>query len=157
MNSQNRLFKLAERFARKISLAEDGMGSDQPKQAQDFFFGVGYALKTFQDSLGKLSVVDNKAVGDKSLAKLMADYFNKTQNNVSVNISVEVKPGQGARWITDITPPAFAPTAMAELNKQYQAATGKSWVAGQVAAAAAAKSAKTMEGSNTALIVDKGL
>jgi hypothetical protein len=154
MSSVDKLFKLADRFARKISLGQE---TEQAMEAPDFFFGKGYNLNTFLDSLGKLSVEGNKAVGDKSLAVLMANYFNKTQDNVSVNVSVDVKPGASARWIVQITPPGFTQQAMGELNKQFQAVTGKSWAQGQAAADAAAKTAKKVEGPGTKLIVDKGL
>lgn len=158
MGSVDKLFKLADRFARKISLGQ-GTAPDtsQAMEAADFFFGKGYSLKTFQDSLGQLSVSGDKAGGDKSLALLMANFFNKTQQNVNVTVSVEVKPGVGARWVTQITPPAFTQTAMAELNKQFQAVTNKSWTQAQNDANAAAKAAKQVEGPGTVLIVDKGL
>ncbi len=154
--STDRLFKLAERFARKLSLGQD---TQQNMEAPDFFFGKGYGLSTFTKSLGNLSVAGNKAVGDVGLAKLMADFFNAGEggNSVSVTISVEVKPGQGARWIADIQPPTFVGKAMKELNTQYQAVTGKSWVQGQVAAAQQAKTAKGVEGPGTKQIVDMGL
>jgi hypothetical protein len=154
--STARLFKLAERFARKLSLGQD---TSQNMEAPDFFFGKGYALGAFTKSLGNLSVAGNKAVGDVGLAKLMADFFNAGEggNSVSVTVSVEVKPGQGARWITDIQPPTFVAKAMTELNARYQAVTGKSWVQGQVSAAQQAKSAKGVEGAGTVQIVDKGL
>jgi hypothetical protein len=157
MKSTDKLFKLAERFSRKISLAQDGQEITQAMEAPDFFFGKGYGLKTFVASLGRLSVQGDKAVGDKGLAALMAAFFNKTQQNVNVTISVSVQPGKGANWVTNITPAAFIPTAMAELNKQYQAVTGKTWLAGQVAAANAAKTAKQVEGPGNVQIFDAGL
>lgn len=158
MKSTDRLFKLASRFARKLSLGQDTSHEQtQAMEAADFFFGKGYNLEDFQKSLGKLSISGNDAVGNESLAMLMANFFNKTKQNVNVTISVEVKPGVGARWITQITPPAFAQTALAELNKQFQAKTGKSWTQAQADANAAAKTAKTVQGPGTKLIVDKGL
>jgi hypothetical protein len=155
MNSVDKLFKLADRFARKISLGQHEQ--QQAMEAPDFFFGKGYNLNTFLESLGKLSVQGDKAVGDKSLAALMAAYFNKTGDSVSVNVSVEVKPGVSARWVTQISPPGFTQQAMGELNKQFQTVTGKSWVQGQADANTQAKAAKSVEGPGTKLIVDKGL
>lgn len=158
MSSTDKLFKLASRFARKLSLGQ-GTAPDtsQVMEAPDFFFGVGRNLQSFQDALGQLSVSGDKAMGDKSLAALMANFFNKTQQNVNVTISVDVKPGVGAKWIAQITPPAFVPSALAELGKQYQILSGKSWSQGEAAASAAAKAAKTIEGPGNKLIVDKGL
>lgn len=164
MKSTDKLFKLASRFALKLSLGQD---TTQAMEAADFFFGKGHNLETFQKSLGNLSVSGTDAVGDQSLALLMANYFNKVNEankkgsfkdpSVSATVSVEVKPGVGARWIVQITPSTFTQVAMAELNKQYQALTGKSWAQGEAAASAAAKAAKTMEGPGTKLIMDKGL
>lgn len=165
MSSVDRLFKLADRFARKISLGQ-GLPpppAEQAMEAPDFFFGIGIErnLDKFTAALGELSVSGNQAVGNRSLALLMANFYNKANKvkdtNVSVTISVEVNPGAGAKWVTQIAPPEFTQTAMAELNKQYQAITGKSWIQGQADADRLAKAAKKVEGPGTKVIVDKAL
>lgn len=146
--------RLASRFERKLVLAQQ---TEQNLEAPDFFFGKGYNLKTFQQALGNLSIEDNKAVGSAGLAKALADFWNKHQQNASVTVSCAVKPGVSAQWLVRITPQSFVATAMAELNKAYQGVTGRTWGQGQADADKTAKQAKGVEGDMTRQIVDMGV
>lgn len=152
MKSLDKIFKLADKFT--IKLAQD---ISQAMEAPDFFFGKGYNMKSFVDSLGRLSIQGDKAVGDKSLAQLMANFFNKTGQNVSVTITVSVTPGKGATWNAQVTPASFKAIADGELNKQFQAVTGKGLAQGIADANTAAKAAKSVEGPATVQVFDAGL
>lgn len=155
MKSVDKIFKLAEKFTTK--LAQGVPDTTQAMEAPDFFFGKGYNLGNFVAALGKLSIQGDKAFGDKSLAQAMANFFNKTGQNVSVTITVSVAPGKGATWNAQVTPPTFKAIADAELNKQFQAVTGKALAQGIAGANAAAKTAKSVEGPATVQIFDAGL
>jgi hypothetical protein len=148
------LNKMANRFERKLSLAQQ---TEQAMEAPDFFFGVGYNLSKFVQSLGNLSVENNQAVGTGSLAKLLADFWNKTNQSASVKVSCHVDPGKGARWVVNITPQGFVAPAMAELNKQYQNLTGRSWAQGQADADKQAKTVQSVHGDFTRVVVDMGV
>lgn len=93
------LSRLATRFERKVVFAQ----MEQTKSATNFFFG--YDLQKFKQSLGNVSIENNRVVGTGSLASLLADFWNNHQRHASVTVLCYVKPGEHAAWIVNITPP----------------------------------------------------
>lgn len=151
MSSVDRLTKLANRLDRKMSLAQ----AEQYQDAASFFFGDSANLKRFQDALGVLTVNGPEVTGDKSLAKILSDYWNRTGQSVAVIVNAEAAPGKYARWIVNISPQDLTEPAMAELNAQYQAVTGRTWDQGQSDADKTAKQATGVSGDFIKMIVDK--
>jgi len=159
MKSLKKIAELASKFENKLSKVGQAPPPDtnQAKEAPDFFFGTGYALTNFQGSLGKIEQDGNKVFGDKSVAKILADFFNKTSTNASVTLGVEVVPGKGAQWVLNITPAAIKGAIAKELDAQFTRLVGKSMVDAAKEADAAAKKGAKVEGVTKKTIVDKGV
>lgn len=156
MKSLNKMAELANRFEHKLSkMAQDVQQTSQPKEAPDFFFGTGYGSKNFVDALGSLRMSGDTVVGDKSIAAILAECFNKQQANASVTVGVQVVPQRGAKWDLKITGPADVQQKLkAELDRQFQAVTGKTMQQAQMEADAAAKKAKQVEGDQKKVLKD---
>lgn len=152
MNPSERLMKLATRFERKLVFGQ--VSEDALLDTTSFFFGKETNMRAFQQNLGNLSVENNRAVGTGSLAMLLADFWNKTNQSAFIKVFCRVDPGKSANWIVEIAPQSMVQPAMDELNKQYENVTGRTWSQGQADAEKRVKTVNAIQGDFTRVVVN---
>jgi hypothetical protein len=137
MNSINKLLKLASDF--ELKLRKKAQAEPQVAQSgtTELFFDSEEKQRAFAT-----------AIQDPNgpVYKVLAAIFAKTQAAVSFDLKASAEPGQSAKWILTVQPPAVTAQINAALNQVFGRVVGGNMAARQQAANV---KAKTGSGSGT--------
>lgn len=150
MKHTERLMKLAEKFEQKLKKYAQVPTTEQ-FGTSELFFGSADKQQTFVSKMGQLTVQGDKVVGTGPIAKILADYRNKTQNAATFSMDVTADPGKGAFFTINVDPPALKQNIITALNALYTTVVGKNMNEVQRVADTKAKEGK---GSGTNHVFD---
>jgi hypothetical protein len=126
MKSFERLNKLADKFEIKLE-KHAGNGDVQMEQSgtTELFFGSADTQQAFAKAIGELGVQGNKVVGTGPVAKILADFRNKTEQAASFSMDITAEPNKGAAFKIDVNPPSLKAPIMNALSGLYNSIVKK--------------------------------
>jgi len=137
MKSLYKISQLADKFERKISLAQ---------QSET----LGITTLFFGDSPEKQQAF-NTAIQDPKgpVYKVLADFYAKNEKPASFNLKVSIAPGKGAGWVLTVSPDILKPAISAALDAVFKRIVGGSMATIAAAASAKVKNLPASSGGQT--------
>lgn len=96
-----KLNKLADIFEQKLSKYSQ---SQSQFGTTELFFGNESTQNLFVKNIGQLSVQNDKVVGSGPVAKILADYRNKTEKPASFSMDITANPNNNAFFTVNVSP-----------------------------------------------------
>ena len=128
MRAFEKIIKLADRFEYKLKYAEE------PKVEQKGTTELFFDSEDKQTDFAKV-IMDR----EKSVYKILANYFSKNELACSFDLKANAEPGQSANWILEVNPTALKSNIAQALNNEFQKIMNISMPIKQKAADAVAK------------------
>jgi len=122
MKYLNQIIKLANRFEKKLVIAQDI--STKFGDAEGLFF-EGSRQKEFESAAGTVAMEGNKIVGTGPVGNVLAAYWNKTNKPCSFAMKVNIASGKGANYEIVASPPALKPALTQAVKSLYNKMFGK--------------------------------